>query len=102
MTADGYKNTIKGGLGNDSSCIKIIKIFVRIFLFIFHSIARLKENKIVNDPLGQTHSPDHYFQATFVMRYFEKWGTDVRTKTSAKIIITTGQDFGAAEWINKP
>ena len=51
-------------------------------------------------PIVPTNS-DHYFQATFVLRYFEKWGRlVVRTETCAKILITTGRDCGAAEWIN--
>ena len=60
----------------------------------------------INDPLGQIHSPassDHYshLKFVFVLRDFEKWErTDVQTPR-AKIVITTGRDFGSASWINK-
>ena len=48
-------------------------------------------------------SIDHYFQATFVLRYFEKWEwTYGQTYTDGNMcekMITTGLDCGAAEWI---
>ena len=35
-----------------------------------------------------------------VFAMFWKVGTNVRTETCAKILITTGQDCGTAKWIN--
>ena len=60
-----------------------------------------KERKtcVINDPLGQTHSPAGSFQATFILRYFKKWGTGVLTEICVKIMITTGWVCGSAEWI---
>ena len=61
--------------------------------------------RVINDPLGQTHSPassDNYFRLKFwfVSQDFEKWErTDIET-TRAKIMITTGRDCGSASWIN--
>ena len=42
---------------------------------------------------------DHYIHATFVLRHFEKWTYGPTTRV--KIMITTGQDCGSAEWIKK-
>ena len=62
---------------------------------------------VINDPLGQTHSPtssDHYFQATFVLFCdILKSGdgrSEGRAETCTKVMITTCLDCGAAEWIN--
>ena len=30
-----------------------------------------------------------------------KLGTDVRTETCAKVMVTNGRDYGSVEWINK-
>ena len=48
---------------------------------------------VINDPFGQTHSPassDHYFSLQSFFCDIWKVGTDVRTETCAKIMITTG------------
>ena len=58
----------------------------------------MEKTCVINDPLGQTHSlasSDHYFML-FCFARFEKWGRTYVQKT----MITTGRDFGSAEWIN--
>ena len=61
----------------------------------------------INDPLDQTHSPassEHYSRLKIAL-FFEilKCGdgrTDGQTK-GAKIVITTGRDYGSPPWIKK-
>ena len=62
---------------------------------------------VINDPLGQTHSPassDRYSRLKFVL-YCEimKSGDerkDGRTDNTCDIVVTTGRDCGSASWIN--
>ena len=60
---------------------------------------------VINDPIGQTHSPTnshHYFHAKFELFYFCDIlkSRDVRTEACAKIMIPTGRDCLLSEWIN--
>ena len=73
-----------------------LKIHVSIIIHI--NIKWTQDMCVINDPLGQTHSPissDQSFQKTFVLWYFEKWG-----RTRVKIMITDSRDGGSANWIN--
>ena len=56
--------------------------------------------RVINDPLGQTHSPassDPYFRLNFVLffRDFEKWARTYGRTTRAKIVTTAGRDCGS-------
>ena len=57
---------------------------------------------VINDPLGQTHilaKSENCFHLNLFC--FEKWGRTYERTTCAKIMITTGRDFGSASWIKK-
>ena len=58
---------------------------------------------VINDPLGQTHSPtisDHYFHLNVVLFFKNLKSPPVPGRTFIKIVITTCRDFGSASWIN--
>ena len=58
----------------------------------------IKQDRCINDPLGQTHSLASSEQCfRFVLLDFEKDGWTTCAKT---MIPPTGRDCGAAEWIN--
>ena len=66
---------------------------------------RLNKTGVINDPLGLTHNPsssDHYSRLKIVLFWMNLKSGDVRTDFQtprAKIVITTGSDYGWAEWI---
>ena len=58
---------------------------------------RKKKTGVINDPLGQNRSRDHYSQLKIVLFCMILKSDNI----CENIVITTGREFESAEWIKK-